>query len=486
MRLDHRPGVSVITVLLVLLGIIAGAGVVLEVLWFTARDTRIEWPEYYYERSFSGNVGPGGCLVVLIPDDGFFAVSVASSALEFTVVNQNSTQCREPRNSHRNIEAMSRNRSIRVGSANRQGNYVVINALQDDPDGNVTTFISRGFYMEPKGDRLRDTVFLFVPPIVYIVLGVLFARDSIIEDNAHTHLIDGDVGPEDCLVIPTPEDGFVAVSLVSSKLEFSVVIQSSTLCREPRESHWEMEAVIIVTVLIAMLLLSGGIAGAGAVLEALWYTAMDSIIQVSAHTHLIDAEVGPEDCLVIPSPVDGFVAVSLVSSKLEFSVVHQHSTLCRTVDAAVGPDDCLPVLVRATGLVGVDLTSTDLEFSVASQASPQCAEGSSRATRDISAVSLRRGLVLGSRSELLEGDYVVVRAVQDEDGGNATTRVHGVVTVSPTGELLWRSFFLYVAKSGLVALGALLAVVCCALLFLVIRRRIAGDDEQGQPLLTRP
>eukprot|EP00727_Mastigamoeba_balamuthi_P000794 m51a1_g10711 hypothetical protein (217) ;mRNA; f:188635-189285 len=198
-----------------------------------------------------------------------------------------------------------------------------------------------------------------------------------------------------------------------------------------------------VSVLAALLVLSGLVAGAGVVLEVLWETTANARLEP-------------------PTP------------------------LRQTVDAAVGPDDCLPVLVRATGLVGVDLTSTDLEFSVASQASPQCAEGSSRATRDISAVSLRRGLVLGSRSELLEGDYVVVRAVQDEDGGNATTRVHGVVTVSPTGELLWRSFFLYVAKSGLVALGALLAVVCCALLFLVIRRRIAGDDEQGQPLLTRP
>eukprot|EP00727_Mastigamoeba_balamuthi_P000791 m51a1_g10709 hypothetical protein (506) ;mRNA; f:179649-182825 len=166
--------VSALTFLLVLSGIIAGAGVALEVLWFTVRDIRIEWPEYYYERSFSGHVGPGGCMVVLIPDDGYFTVYAVSSKLEFTVVNQNSTQCREPRTSHWNIEAMSRNRTIYVGWENRQGNYIVVNALQDHLDGNQTTFIKGSFYIELKGDRLRDTVFLYVPPEVYIALGVLF------------------------------------------------------------------------------------------------------------------------------------------------------------------------------------------------------------------------------------------------------------------------------------------------------------------------
>eukprot|EP00727_Mastigamoeba_balamuthi_P000790 m51a1_g10708 hypothetical protein (293) ;mRNA; r:175145-179584 len=291
--------------------------------------------------------------------------------------------------------------------------------------------------------------------------------DSIIQVSAHTHLIDAEVGPEDCLVIPSPVDGFVAVSLVSYKLEFSVLHQYSTLCRDPDR--------VCVSVAAVLLVLSGIIAGAGVVLEALWVIARDSRVDYNefyGDYGIQGAKVGPGGCMVVPIPKDGYFSVGLVSSTLEFTVVNQHSTLCsedgvshwniaasvsllsallllsggsagagavlealwftgrnsklefithtQFIDAYVGPEDCLVIPILEDGFVGVDLVSSKLEFSIVNQRSTLCRDPARRGHREMEAVSLNRAMTTGSDSR--QDNFLVINALQNDQEGNETTR----------------------------------------------------------------
>eukprot|EP00727_Mastigamoeba_balamuthi_P000795 m51a1_g10712 hypothetical protein (223) ;mRNA; r:190132-190800 len=175
---------SATAALLLLAGLVAGAGVVLDALRGTTRSARLEPPRALNE-TVDALLGPDDCLPLLLRADGLLSLRLRSSDLEFSVVHQRGPQCKNQVGAVDDgteglVAAVSLGQRLVLGSVGpvREGGYVVVRAVQQggegEGEGNATTRVAGEVVVRPLGAPL------WTRPLELLAQYCLFAAGALV------------------------------------------------------------------------------------------------------------------------------------------------------------------------------------------------------------------------------------------------------------------------------------------------------------------